>query len=81
MSSVPDPTNGSQTTSSSRTPETRTRAAARVGCEAAAVAALEASSKAGLPPVERLAEIETAVTLTEAWCRMGEAERHFGRIE
>ena len=51
------------------------------GCEAAAVAALEASSKAGLPPVERLAEIETAVTLTEAWCRLGEAERHFGRIE
>ncbi len=51
------------------------------GCEAAAVAALEASSKAGLPPVECLAEIETAVTLTEAWCRLGEAERHFGRIE
>jgi hypothetical protein len=51
------------------------------GCEAAAVAALEGSSNAGLPPVERLAEIETAVTLTEAWCRLGEAERHFGRIE
>jgi hypothetical protein len=37
--------------------------------------------KATAPPVERLAEIEIAVTLGEAWCRLGEAERHFGRIE
>lgn len=50
-------------------------------CEAAAVAALDASRKATAPPAERLAEIETALTLAEAWCRLGEAERHFGRIE
>ncbi|HML10130.1 MAG TPA: hypothetical protein VK432_04660 [Stellaceae bacterium] len=30
---------------------------------------------------ERLAELETALTLGEAWCRLAEAERHFGRAE
>jgi hypothetical protein len=49
------------------------------GCEAAAVAAIAAAGPRPLP--ERLAEIETAITLAEAWCRLAEAERHFGRFE
>jgi len=46
--------------------------------EATAVRALEAASDA---PAERLAEIETAITLAEAWCRFAEAERHFSHAD
>jgi len=48
-------------------------------CEAAALAAIADGAKAERPSVERLAEFETALTLAEAWCRLAEAERHFGR--
>jgi len=50
------------------------------GCEPAAVAALGAADRSR-PLTERLAEIETALTLAEAWCRLAEGERHFGRVE
>jgi hypothetical protein len=50
-------------------------------CEAAALAALQASAKAQLPAAERLAGIETAIALAESWCRLAEAVRHFGRAE
>jgi hypothetical protein len=49
-------------------------------CEAAAVGALLASKETS-PPAEQLAEIETAIALAESWCRLAEAERHFGRVE
>jgi hypothetical protein len=29
---------------------------------------------------ERLAEFETVLVLAEAWCKLAEAERHFGRV-
>lgn len=50
------------------------------GCEAAALAAVADAAKRDSPPAERLAEFETALTLAEAWCRLAEAERHFGRM-
>jgi len=49
------------------------------GCEEAALAALAAAAKSECPPAERLAEFETALVLAEAWCRLAEGERHFGR--
>jgi hypothetical protein len=49
------------------------------GCEAAALAAVADAAKSDGPPAERLAEFETALVLAEAWCRLAEAERHFGR--
>jgi hypothetical protein len=30
---------------------------------------------------QRLAEIETALVLAEAWCCLAECERHFGRVD
>lgn len=48
-------------------------------CEAAALDDLMAERERSLS--ERLAEIETALVLAEAWCRLAEAERHFGRID
>jgi hypothetical protein len=50
------------------------------GCEAASLAAL-ASPDAARPLPEQLAELETALVLAEAWCRLAEAERHFGRVD
>ena len=50
------------------------------GCEAAALAAIADGAKTERSPVERLAEVETALVLGEAWCRLAEGERHFGRI-
>jgi hypothetical protein len=49
------------------------------GCEAAALADLAADEERSL--TERLAEIETALVLAEAWCCLAEGERHFGRID
>jgi hypothetical protein len=49
------------------------------GCEAAALIALAADKEGSL--TERLAEIETALVLAEAWCCLAEGERHFGRID
>jgi hypothetical protein len=49
------------------------------GCEAAALAALTTDKEGSL--TERLAEIETALVLAEAWCRLAECERHFGRVD
>jgi hypothetical protein len=49
------------------------------GCETAALAALAEAAKRERPTAERLAELETALALAEAWCRLAEAERHFGR--
>jgi hypothetical protein len=51
------------------------------GCEAAALEAIAAAVKNERPVSERLAEFETALTLGEAWCRLAEGERHFGRHE
>lgn len=48
-------------------------------CEGAALAAVADAAKKDSPIAERLAEFETALTLAEAWCRLAEAERHFGR--
>jgi hypothetical protein len=48
-------------------------------CEAAALEAIAAGAERERPPSERLAEFETALTLAEAWCRLAESERHFGR--
>jgi hypothetical protein len=50
------------------------------GCEAAALTAVADAAKSDRPPAERLAEFETALVLAEAWCRLAEAERHFGRL-
>jgi hypothetical protein len=50
------------------------------GCEAAALAAVAEGAKAERPPVERLAAFETGLALAEAWCRLAEGERHFGRV-
>ncbi len=49
------------------------------GCEEAALAAVADAAKSDRPVAERLAEFETALTLAEGWCRLAEAERHFGR--
>ena len=49
------------------------------GCEAAALAAVADATKSDRPPAERLAQFETALVLAEAWCRLAEAERHFGK--
>jgi len=51
--------------------------AAWAGCEAAAVAALSLPA-ASATLAERFAEIETAIVLMEAWCRLAEGEAHFG---
>jgi hypothetical protein len=50
------------------------------GCEAAALEAIADAGKSQRPLTERLAEFETALVLAEAWCRLAEGERHFGRI-
>jgi hypothetical protein len=50
------------------------------GCEAAALTAVADAAKSDRPPAERLAEFETALVLAEAWCRLAEAERHFGKV-
>ena len=50
-------------------------------CEETALAAIADAAKAEHPPAERLAEFETALVLAEAWCRLAEGERHFGRAE
>ena len=50
------------------------------GCEAAALTAVAEAAKSARPAAERLAEFETALVLAEAWCRLAEAERHFGRV-
>lgn len=49
------------------------------GSEAAALAAIAETAKSERPMAERLAEFETALALGEAWCRLAEGERHFGR--
>lgn len=49
------------------------------GCEDAALTAVADAAKSDRPIVERLAEFETALVLAESWCRLAEAERHFGR--
>lgn len=49
------------------------------GCEEAALAAIDEGSKAERSPAERFAEYETALSLGEAWCRLAEGERHFGK--
>jgi hypothetical protein len=49
------------------------------GCEQAALVEIAATAKPEQPPAERLAELETALVLAEAWCCLAEAERHFGR--
>jgi hypothetical protein len=51
------------------------------GCEAAALAALGEDRGPAQSIAERLAEIETPLVLAEAWCRLGEGERHFGRMD
>jgi hypothetical protein len=51
------------------------------GCEAATLAGVAAAAKSEAPLGERLAEFETALVLAEAWCRLAEAERHFGKFE
>ncbi|HVC53807.1 MAG TPA: hypothetical protein VND87_17445 [Stellaceae bacterium] len=51
--------------------------ALRTDCERAAVAAFVAKAAGERTGTERLAEIDTAVTLLEAWCRLAEAEAHF----
>ncbi len=53
--------------------------ALRIDCEQAAAAAIAAQAGLRLSPTERLAEIDTALTLMEAWCRLAEAEIHFAR--
>jgi hypothetical protein len=49
------------------------------GCEAAALEAIGESIKTERPAGEQLAEFETALVLGEAWCRLAEGERHFGK--
>ncbi|HWD58988.1 MAG TPA: hypothetical protein VG308_11945 [Stellaceae bacterium] len=51
------------------------------GCEEAALAAIAEGARDERPLAERLAELETALVLGEAWCRLAEGERHFGRVE
>ena len=49
------------------------------GCEDAALTAIADGAETDRPPSEQLAEFETALVLAEAWCRLAESERHFGR--
>jgi hypothetical protein len=49
------------------------------GCEQAALSAIADATKTERPLPERLARIETGLVLAEAWCRLAEAERHFGK--
>jgi hypothetical protein len=51
------------------------------GCEAAALAAVADATKGERAAAEQLAELEAALALGEAWCRLAETERHFGRSE
>lgn len=48
-----------------------------VECERAAEPVAH-SAEVSRPPAEALAEVETALALVEAWCRLAEAEAHFG---
>ncbi|HTQ34516.1 MAG TPA: hypothetical protein VMI30_10115 [Stellaceae bacterium] len=48
-------------------------------CETAALVAIIEMAKTERPIAEQLAEMETALALAEGWCRLAEAERHFGR--
>lgn len=50
------------------------------GCEAAASAMVAEAAGGDRPAAERLAVFETALVLAEAWCRLAEGERHFGRV-
>jgi hypothetical protein len=50
------------------------------GCEEAALTAVADAAKSQRSLTERFAEVETALVLAEAWCRLAEGERHFGRI-
>ncbi|HWB47575.1 MAG TPA: hypothetical protein VG651_00580 [Stellaceae bacterium] len=50
------------------------------GCEAAGIAAVDGAAGGEAPVAEKLASYETALVLAEAWCRLAEGERHFGRI-
>jgi hypothetical protein len=50
------------------------------GCEAVALATVSAARANDRPPTERLAAFETALALAEAWCKLAEGERHFGRM-
>lgn len=50
------------------------------GCEEAALAALAEGAQSERPLAERLAEFEIALVLAEAWCRLAEGERHFGKV-
>ncbi|HVH77916.1 MAG TPA: hypothetical protein VM782_00875 [Stellaceae bacterium] len=50
------------------------------GCEEVALAAIADVKQAERPVAERLAEAETALVLAEAWCRLAEGERHFGKV-
>ncbi|HTZ38136.1 MAG TPA: hypothetical protein VMB84_19065 [Stellaceae bacterium] len=50
-------------------------------CEAPALDALAARGHGERPVSERLAALETPLALAEAWCRLAEGERHFGRSE
>ncbi len=49
-------------------------------CEAAASAMVADATQGDRPVAERLAMFETALVLAEAWCRLAEGERHFGRV-
>ena len=49
------------------------------GCEEAALGAIADAATSDRPLPERLAELETALVLAEAWCRLAEGEHHFGR--
>jgi hypothetical protein len=50
------------------------------GCEAAGLAMVAGAARNERPLAERLATFETALALVEAWCRLAEGERHFGRV-
>ncbi|HEU0217772.1 MAG TPA: hypothetical protein VFQ90_14035 [Stellaceae bacterium] len=50
------------------------------GCEAAVLAMVKDATGGNRPVAERLATFETALALAEAWCRLAEGERHFGRV-
>jgi hypothetical protein len=49
------------------------------GCEMAAAAMVDDAKAGNRPVAEQLATFETALVLAEAWCRLAEGERHFGR--
>jgi hypothetical protein len=50
----------------------------RIDCERAAADTFAVGATLPASPTERLAEIDTALTLMEAWCRLATAEAHFG---